>query len=107
MIHYIKQGDAYTLPVSLSLNGRALYASGVEKIEFRLGPIRKIYPGDVRFDVGSECFLLPLTQKDTLRLIPDSSAPLDIRVKLVGGGVLGLSQKVCFDVIGSLSREVI
>lgn len=107
MIHYIKQGDEYSLPVALNLNGRALYGSGVEKAEFRIGPIRKLYPDDVGFDAGSECFLVPLGQRDTMKLVPDSSVPLDIRVKLVGGGVLGLSEKIYFDVIGSLSREVI
>ena len=107
MINKIKQGDEYSLPIALTLNGMALYASGVERAEFTIGPIRKLYPDEVRFDVGSESFLVPLTQRDTMRLTPDSSVPMDIRVRLTGGGVVGLSDMLYIDVKGALSREVI
>ena len=45
----IKQGDAYSLPVQIKLNGSLINADDVETVEFCLGDgLRKLYPGDVK-----------------------------------------------------------
>ena len=58
------QGDAFYLP----LRGKGFALEDVELIEFVIGSLRKIYPGDVLYDTENALFLFPLTQEETSRL---------------------------------------
>ncbi len=107
MYRSIKQGDEYAIPVILELNGTALQGSDCQKVEFKLENIRKEYPEEVEYDSDEGCFLLPLYQQETLKLRPDRAAELDIRVKLTGGSVIGVKDKIYIEVRPALSREVI
>lgn len=85
---YIKQGDAYSIPVKLTLNGEEILPENVELVEFMLGSrIRRVYPDEVSCDDGA--FYFPLTQAETLGLAAGLTLPLDVRVKFAGGNVIG------------------
>ena len=104
----IKQGDQYTLPVGLLMDGEELNEStiyAIEAVEFYLGDHLMEYKSDGTGDVVFEGqdFLLPLTQQMTfaLRAAP---VPLYIRVKDLSGDVIGLD-KVMVQVDETRSRR--
>lgn len=57
----IMQGDQYAIPFVGKLNGEPLDLTKIEQIEFVVGPLRKVYPGEVTTDEDGT-FLFPLTQ---------------------------------------------
>lgn len=103
----IKQGDAYIMPLNITVNGGQLPASEVEAVEVRLGDVRKTYPEDISYDVDSGHFLVPLQQEDTLSLPEDDAVQLDVRVKVKGGSVAGTQKVTMIVSVNALSEEVI
>lgn len=103
----IKQGDAYIMPLNITVNGGQLPASEVEAVEVRLGDVRKTYPEDISYDVDSGHFLVPLQQEDALSLPEDDAVQLDVRVKFKGGSVAGTQKVTMIVSVNALSEEVI
>ena len=103
----IKQGDQYSLPITVSLNGEPLDAGEVDSAEFTLGGyMRKLYPGEVSYSASDGCFYLPLTQENTRSSVANGSVTLDIRVKFLGGDVIGV-QRMESIAVADASSEVI
>jgi len=105
----IKQGDAYSLRVPLTLNDERVTESDLEVIhcvEFMLGnSVRKVWP-----DVGSfddDMFLVPLEQEDTFSLPEDDKVEFDVRVHFIGGAVVGLKKKLKVRIYDALSEVVL
>ncbi len=106
MAIWFKQGDAFRLPVRVTLNGVALDAASVEKAEFCVGGVRKLYPGEVTLaDKG--LFYVPLTQKDTLTFPANDAVSIDVRVRFPGGDVLGTRKMLFAAVADAVSEEVL
>ncbi len=103
----LKQGDAYMMPLSVTVNGGQLPISQVEAVEVRLGKIRKLYPEEIGYDVETGRFLVPLRQEDTFALPEDDAARLDVRVKFKGGAVAGTQKTATVEVVDAVSEEVI
>ena len=78
----IMQGDQYAIPFVGKLNGEPLDLTKIEQIEFVVGPLRKVYPGEVTTDTDGS-FLFPLTQEETFQFKSASQA-VQIRVKFTG-----------------------
>lgn len=107
MATIIKQGDAYPLPVGVTLNGEAIALSDIETVEFMLGTIRKLYPDDATFNPEDNHFYVNLTQEDTFSLPANSAVNLDVRVKFVGGAVKGVQKPQYATIIDATSEEVL
>ena len=103
----LKQGDAYLMPLNITVNGGQLPASEVEAVEVRLGDVRKLYPEEISYDAETGHFLVPLRQKDTLSLPEDDAVQLDVRVKFKGGSVAGTQKVTMLVSVNALSEEVI
>lgn len=104
----IKQGDEYSVPVKVLLNGQAVNVDELSEIEFTIGDgLRKLWPQDVQYNTADECFYLPLTQSETFAFPANSSVTLDIRVKFVGGNVMGIRRMESFAVADALSEAVL
>lgn len=111
----IKQGDAYSIPVSAKLNGSPLNLAEVAKIEFTLGDgdgtiyARKLYPGEVTVDEieGGLWLMLPLTQEETFAMPADGAVAFDMRVYFNGGDVKGAKSMQYIPVLDALSEEVL
>lgn len=101
-----KQGDAFVLPISGTLNGSAISAADVVTLELMLGDLRKTYPEDMSYDAASGDFLLPLTQEETFAFDP-GTYEYDMRVAFRGGSVLGMHKKGKFSVVDATSEEVL
>lgn len=65
MATIIKRGDAVCLPVELLVDGDLPKLSDIECVEFFVGNVRKVYPGDVSYLKIYDVFSVPLTQADT------------------------------------------
>lgn len=104
MATQIKQGDAYSLPVTVTLDGTSLDISDVEKVEFMFGTTRKMYPDTVTYSDGK--FYLPLTQAETFALAVKNIL-VDIRVKFVGGNVQGILKPLNVTVADAVSEAVL
>lgn len=107
MATIIKQGDAYPLPVGVTLNGAAIAPEDIETVEFMLGDVRKLYPTDATFNPEDNFFYVNLTQEDTFSLPANSSVNLDVRVKFVGGNVLGIKKMQYATIVDAVSEEVL
>lgn len=107
MAFSIKQGDACAVPVRITLGGEAVTAESVELVEFMLGDVRKLYPGDAEYDADMQQFRVPLTQEDTFSLPEDDAVRLDVRVRFRGGTVLGTKKYVPVVTLDAVSREII
>lgn len=104
----IKQGDAYDIAVSAELNGESLNVSDVESAEIMIGEgIRKVYPGEVSYDPENETFLVPVTQEETFSLTANSAVPVDLRVKFVGGSVIGARKMIYVTTNDALSEAIL
>ena len=77
----IMQGDQYAIVFTGTQNGAPLDLSKIEMIEFIVGKLRKIYPGEVTANDGK--FYFPLTQEETFQFKSASQA-VQIRVKFAG-----------------------
>ena len=102
----IKQGDAYRIPVSVSVGDKLLSIDDVSAVEFMLGNVRKLYPGEVEFDAATNMFNIPLTQSESFAF-PIGGLSLDIRVKFVGGEVQGLERPIGIPVVDAAREAVI
>ena len=87
----IKQGDQYEIPLRITANGLPVDDTIAERVEFYLGPIRKLWEADGTGDVAlvDERFLFPLTQEETLDMPAGAILAVDVRIKFVGGSVKG------------------
>ena len=107
MIFKLNQGDACVIPVKIRVNGVDLPAEEVERVEFMVGGVRKLYPDEAVYDEGSGSFFVPLAQEDTFSLPEDEGVRFDVRVKFAGGCVIG-TQKITVAIIDdAVSEEVI
>lgn len=103
----IKQGDAYSLPVTVTVNGEAISTDVIDTAEFCIGGVRKLYPKEVTYSADDGLFMLPLTQSDTFSFEENNAVPLDIRVKLIGGAVIGTRIMMYLPVFEAISEEII
>lgn len=78
----IMQGDQYAIPIIGTQNGKPLDMTTIDEVEFVIGKMRKLYPGEVVLDEGGT-FLFPLTQQETFA-VQRSSQHVQIRVKFKG-----------------------
>ena len=110
----IKQGDAYSIPVSATLNGSALNLADVLMIEFTFGDgketiyTRKTFPEEVTLvDIdGGLWLMVPLTQEETFSF-PVGAVAMDMRVYFAGGSVKGAKKMQYITVLDALSEEVL
>lgn len=108
----IKQGDAYSIPITLYFNGEKITEDLIpllEEIEFTLGdegvePVR--IPAAEAWNETLEKFLLPVTQEQTFAL-EEGRTTLDVRVQFLGGSVLGVREKAKIKVVDATSEEVL
>ena len=77
----IMQGDQYAIVFTGTQDGAPLDLSKIEMIEFIVGKLRKIYPGEVTANDGK--FYFPLTQEETFQFKSASQA-VQIRIKFTG-----------------------
>lgn len=68
----IYQGDQYAIPITVERNGITQTASDIQKLEVVLAGIRKLYPGDIVYNSGTQKFLYPITQEDSFSLEEDT-----------------------------------
>lgn len=105
----IKQGDAYSLRVPLTLNDERVTESDLDVIhcvEFMLGDsVRKVWPDDGEF--ADDVFYVPLTQEETFDLDEGTSVEFDVRVHFIGGAVVGLKKKLKVKVYDAISEVVL
>ena len=102
----IKQGDAYGLPMALTLDGTALNLSDVDTVEVCIGEgVRKLYPGEITYSPEDGYFYIPLTQAETFSMEADSTVQIDVRVKFRGGNVIGCQQMVQASVVDAVSVQ--
>ena len=106
----IKQGDDVYLQVTLYFNGAAITANELpllDEIEycFEDENPRKIKAADAWNDTLGK-FLLPVSQQDSFALEAGRS-DIDVRVKFLGGNVLGVRQRNRMKVLEANSTEVI
>ena len=108
MATVIKQGDAYGIPLEIKLNGTALTATDVETVEVYVGDsIRKLYPDEITYNETLGSFIVPVTQEETFTLPEGETVRVDVRVRFVGGGVLGIRKKERIKVADATSEEVL
>ena len=114
MATVIKQGDAFQMPIKIFMQDAATgetiqpMIGDVEKVEVCIGDsIRKLYPDGITYDASSGCFCVPLAQEDTFSLPEDDTVELDLRVRFVGGGVLGIRKKERIKVADATSEEIL
>ena len=101
----IKQGDQYSVPILIRLNGEPLDLDDVAEVEFIIGnDMRKLWPQDVQYNSADECFYLPLTQAETFAFPANGSVTRDIRVKFVGGNGVGVQRMESFAVADAASE---
>lgn len=114
MAEKIKQGDAGTVGVTLTLNGETVTDDDLALlhcVEFMIGDgIRKLWPDDVTFSDGK--FHVPYTQEETFALEEGDSVQMDIRVHFETNGapdqVVGLRADFPkFKVIDAISEVVL
>ena len=104
----IKQGDQYSVPILIRLNGEPLNLDDVAEVEFTIGnDMRKLWPQDVQYNSADECFYLPLTQAETFAFPANGSVTLDIRVKFTGGDVIGVLRPETLAVYDAASEVVL
>ena len=103
----IKQGDQYSIPIALKLNGEDIDINDIAEVEFTFeNGLRKVFPQEVQYNSADNCFYLPLTQDETFAFPANGSVTLDIRVKFAGGNVIGV-QRMESIAVADASSEVI
>lgn len=107
----IKQGDAYNIPVSITVDGETVNAETIaliETVEFMFSEdVRKMYPEDVTFDSEDNVFLVPVSQEETFALEDGEKIPFDVRVGFLNGIVVGTKTMQKIKVLDALSEEEI
>lgn len=108
MSYFIKQGDAYAIPVKVSIDDVPLEATDldmIESVEFMISEeIRKVYPDDVVFDTENSVFLVPVTQAETFGLEDGEPIKVDVRVEFPSGDVVGTKTMKTINVVDALSE---
>ena len=113
MANIIKQGDAGTVGVTLTINGEAVTAEDLPLlhcVEFMIGAtIRKVWPDDVIFADGK--FHVPYTQAETFALEDGDTVRVDTRVHFETNGapeqVVGVTVMGKIKVVDAISEEVL
>lgn len=101
------QGDSLPLDVDITdESGNDVPIDQIDKVEFMVGSVRKVYPDDAVFDDEKKCFTMTLSQADTLSLAAGRQIA-QIRVKTVDGLVIGWQACCVVNVRKSNSNEVI
>lgn len=104
--YYIKQGDAYELPLAITANGEPADDETLASVEVMIGPaLRKTWPGEISWDGEAECWNVPLTQAETFAMPAGSELGFDVRVKTVSGVVMGILEPVRVRVVPAASGE--
>lgn len=103
----IKQGDSYSIMCEIKLNGAALDMYWVEKVEFMIGDVRKLWPGEVEYDTVNRLFYIPITQEETFAFPSDGFVEADVRIKFNGDSVMGAKKKLYVSVTDAISEEVL
>lgn len=104
---WLKQGDEYFIGITAELNGERINLEDVEAVEFYLGGMRKLYPGEVKYNEELQLFMVPVRQEDTFKMPANGVVPLDARVKFIGGNVSGFKTLKYITVYEAISKEVI
>lgn len=105
-MYQIKQGDAYIIPIDLTIDGEKIDAKDIKMIEVYFGKMRHVYPnGDLTYKDGT--INLPIKQEDTLPLPSEGGIAIDVRVKFNTGDVIGLTDKIYVTVRDAVSEEVL
>ena len=103
----IKQGDAFAMPIKVSINGAPVAAGDVTSVEFMFGDVRKTYPEDGYYNAEDGSFYIRLKQEDTLALPADDTIMLDTRVKFNDGSVVGVTKMTPIMIVDATSEVVI
>lgn len=103
----IKQGDAYSIPIRVRLNGELIVPENVAAAEFYIGGYRKLYPSEVTYSASDGYFYIPVTQEESFSWAANSPITLDVRVKFIGGNVQGIEKPVSIGVVDAVSEEVL
>ena len=69
----IKQGDAYSIPIRVRLNGELIAPENVAAAEFYIGGYRKLYPSEVTYSASDGYFYIPVTQEESFSWAESSS----------------------------------
>lgn len=113
MANKIKQGDAGTVGVTLSINGEAVTDDDLALlhcVEFMIGDgIRKLWPDEATFADGK--FHVPYTQAETFALEDGDTVRVDTRVHFETNGapeqVVGVTVMGKIKIADALSEEVL
>lgn len=110
--YYIKQGDAYAIPISVTVNGDRITQSNldmIDKVEFMVGDsVRKVYPDDVVFDSVNSVFAVPVTQEETFSMEDGDTISIDVRVAFANSDdVIGTRTMKKAKIVDALSEAVI
>jgi len=110
--YYIKQGDAYAIPISITVNNERITASNldmIDKVEFMVGDtVRKVYPDDVAFDNANSIFAVPVTQEETFSMEDGDTISIDVRVAFANSDdVIGTRTMKKAKIVDALSEAVI
>ena len=100
----IVQGNTYRLPIRVKINGNVITDKDVKIVEFTFGCSKKKYPQEVTFE--DDCFIVPMSQKDTLSLPTKKPSRYQVRVMFKDDSVKGTDPKE-FVVTPSESKEVL
>ena len=101
----IRQGDAYTLAVTLTdENGTALTPEDVSKVEISIGNITKQYPDEVTYDSEDGVFEMPITETDSHSM--SGILPTQVRVLFPSGEVSSATLGF-MHVVASVSKSVL
>ena len=103
----INQGDQYSIPIALQLNGEDIDINHLAELEvtFENG-LRKMFPQEVQYNSAADCFYLPLPPAETFEFPANGSVTLDPRVKFVGGNVIG-AQRMDSAAVADATSEVV
>ena len=83
----VRRGEAKVFAVRLGMteSEEEFPLGNVDEIAFKVGDVRKTWPGNVTYDAEKQRFLLTLTQEDTLSL--DTGAQeVEVTVNFKGAG---------------------
>lgn len=98
-------GDAFGLPIEISLDDRIATDNDFENVEVFIGNVGKTMSKDeVDYDKEGNAFIVKLSQDDTYRLRGKNS--VQVRVKFANGEVLG-EEAGMLVIGGSLSKAVL
>lgn len=101
----IMQGDAYDIPLKVTINDLLVAPESVEKIEACIGSVSKIFPDNgIVYDEERQRYLVSLEQEDTFGLKGNNR--FQVRIQVSGGDVIGVSLEDVY-VNKSVSKEVL